>query len=94
MEFLVLEMKIMEISFHSNSVEAYSSFIGLSSTRNGHAGYNRVTSEVFRTLRAGGKLFTVEVDWVNIPLIIDLFNKINKKPWETFTDAMAIGNIS
>ena len=88
------QFSLMDIPFQSNSVEAYSSFIGLSSTKGGQSGYERVTSEVFRTLRSGGKLFTVEVDWANIPLIIDLFNKINQKPWEIFTDAMATGNIS
>lgn len=88
------QFSLMDIPFHSNSVEAYSSFIGLSSTRNGQAGYNRVTSEVFRTLRPGGKLFAVEVDWTDIPLIIDLFNKINQKPWDIFTEAIDAGNLS
>ena len=88
------QFSLMDIPFQSNSVATYSSFIGLSSTRNGQSGYNRVTSEVFRTLKSGGKLFTVEVDWANIPLIIDLFHKINQKPWNIFTEAIDAGNLS
>ena len=86
------QFSIMDIPFKDNSVSAYSSFIGLGSTRDGPAGYSRVTEEVFRTLKHGGKLFTVEVDWADIPAILNLFGKMNRRPWSVFTEAMETGN--
>lgn len=86
------QFSLMDIPFKDNSVSAYSSFIGLGSTRSGLAGYDHVVTEVFRTLKPGGKLFTVEVDWTNIPDIIDLFHKMNQQPWDIFSESMETGN--
>lgn len=85
------QFSLMDIPFKDNSVPVYSSFIGLSSTKEGLAGYNHVTKEVFRSLNPGGKLFTVEVDWTDIPSIINLFSKMDKHPWSIFTEAIETG---
>ena len=82
------QFSLMDIPFKDDSIPAYSSFIGLGSTRGGPEGYNRVTQEIFRTLKHGGKLFTVEAEWADIPGIVNLFGKMNRQPWDIFTQSM------
>lgn len=75
-----------ELPFKNNSVEAFSSFIGLSSTRQGNAGYDQSVAELFRTLKMGGCFYTIENEWTNIPVILDLFKSIGQEPWSTFLE--------
>ncbi len=72
------------IPIKSNSVQAYSSYIGISSTRRGENGYAAALSEVHRTLVKNGLLYTIENEWANIPAILDLFDKMHCKPWFVF----------
>ena len=57
------QFSLFDIPFTNGSVEAYSSFLGLSSTRNGEEGYRKALSEIYRTLAENGRFYTVESDW-------------------------------
>ena len=78
------QFSVLNIPFCDNSVSAYSSFIGISSTRNGYDGYRRALSEIYRTLKVGGKLYAIENEWTNITQILELFKSNNKQPWDCF----------
>ena len=78
------QFSVLDIPFKDNLVSAYSSFIGLSSTRSGSKGYDKAISEVHRTLKRGGYLYTVENEWTNVSEILDLFKMMNKQPWNIF----------
>ncbi len=78
------QFSLFSIPIKNDSVTAYSSFAGISSTRNGSAGYEKVLSEIYRTLTPGGKLYTIETEWVDIFKIHDVFDKMNQKPWTVF----------
>lgn len=80
------QFSIFDIPFKDNSVDAYSSYIGISSTRNGNDGYNQALKEIHRTLADGGMLFCVESEWNNVPEIINLFEKNNMQTWDCFKE--------
>ena len=78
------QFSALDIPFRNNSVSAYSSFIGISSTRNSFEGYLQVLSEIRRTLRAGGRLYAIENEWTDIPKILELFKANSMQPWDCF----------
>ena len=78
------QCSLMALPFRENSVQAYTSMIGLSSTRGGEAGIMTALAEVWRTLTPGGKLYTVEAEWTDVPTILDLFDKMGQRPWDAF----------
>ncbi len=84
MEFA--QFSALNIPFQDNSVSAYSSFIGISSTRNGMDGYLQAVSEIYRTLKVGGRLYAIENEWTNIPQILELFQENKKQPWDCFLE--------
>ena len=80
------QFSVQQLPFHNDSVEAFSSFIGLSSTRQGNVGYEQAISELHRTLKKGGCFYTIENEWTNIPVILDLFSRIGQEPWNCFLE--------
>ena len=40
----------------------------------------------FSPTKAGGKLYAVENEWVNVPQILELFKSNNKQPWDCFLE--------
>ena len=78
------QFSAQQLPFHNDSIEAFCSFIGLSSTRQGNAGYEQAISELHRTLRDDGCFYTIENEWNNIPVILDLFSKMGQEPWHCF----------
>ena len=78
------QFSLFELPFKNESVKAFSSFIGVSSTRGGTEGYDKALSEIYRCLDNGGRFYTVENEWSDIPLILDLFEKMGKEPWSVF----------
>lgn len=80
------QFSAFDIPLKSDSVEAYSSFIGVSSTRNGESGYTAALSEIRRTLAADGRFYTVENEWTDIPAILGVFDKMNRQPWDCFRE--------
>ena len=80
------QFSLFDIPIKNDSVKAYSSFIGISSTRNGSAGYDKALLEIYRTLVPGGKLYAIETEWTDIPAILDVFDKMNQKPWPVFLE--------
>lgn len=80
------QFSAFNIPFKNNSVRAYSSFIGLSSTRNGNSGIDLALSEIYRTLIDGGSYYAIENEWNDIPAILDLFDKIHRQPWSVFRE--------
>lgn len=77
---------VFDIPFQNNSIQAYSSYIGLSNTRHGNDGYKRALSEIYRTLIEGGMFYAIESEWNDIPAILDLFDKIGMQPWQIFEE--------
>ncbi len=80
------QFSLFNIPFKDNSVQAYSSFIGISSTREGNYGYSKALSEIYRTLVDGGMFFTIESQWNDVSQALKLFDKINMQPWICFKE--------
>lgn len=80
------QFSVFNIPIRSNTVHAYSSFIGISSTRNGENGYDAALSEIHRTLVKNGLFYTIENEWTDIPTILSLFDRINQQPWSVFCE--------
>ena len=80
-QFSVLNMPISD-----SGVMTYGSFLCLSSTRNGSMGYNKALAEIFRTLAPKGHLYTIESEWVDVPAILNVFEKSGIKPWNCFLE--------
>lgn len=78
------QFSAFDIPIRSNTVQAYSSFIGISSTRSGGNGYALSLSEIYRTLVDGGAFYTIESEWTDTSAVLSLFDKIRQKPWPVF----------
>lgn len=79
-------ISVLDMPFQDNSVPSFSSNIGLSSTRNGEAGYDAAVKEVYRCLEPGGYLYAIESEWMDIPAILQVFEKWGQEPWDCFTE--------
>ena len=79
------QFSLMNIQLKNNSVPAYSSNIGLSSTRAGEEGKERALSEIYRTLIKDGFFYTIENEWDNVDRILKVFHAMNWEPWTEFT---------
>ena len=80
------QFSAFEIPIKSNTVQAYSSFIGISSTRGGENGYTAALSEIRRTLAEGGAFYALESEWTDIETILGLFDKMGQRPWDVFCE--------
>lgn len=80
------QFSAFSIPIKSNAVQAYSSFIGISSTRNGENGYAVALSEIHRTLAKNGLLYAIENEWADVPAILSLFERMNQQPWSIFSE--------
>ena len=80
------QFSVLDIPIKNESVQAYSSFIGISSTRNGERGYILALSEIYRTLTKGGLFYTIENEWTDVPAILNLFEKMDQQPWTIFCE--------
>jgi len=80
------QCSLMALPFRSNAVRAYTSMIGLSSTRGGEAGIMTALAEIYRTLVPGGRLYAVEAEWSDVAAIFDLFDKMGQQPWAVFRE--------
>lgn len=79
------QCSLMALPFQNDAVRAYTSMIGLSSTRGGEEGMMTALAEVHRTLMPGGKLYAIEAEWTDVPTILGLFDKMGQQPWAIFT---------
>ncbi|MBQ8799252.1 MAG: NUDIX domain-containing protein [Lachnospiraceae bacterium] len=79
------QFSVLDMPFKDNSVPSFSSYIGLSSTRNGEAGYDVAIKEVYRCLMPGGYLYAIESEWMDVPAILQVFEKMGQEPWTCFT---------
>ena len=75
------QFSLMDIPFLDHTVPAYSSYIGLSSTRSGEAGHERALREIYRTLMQNGFLYTVETTWTDTEAMLRVFRETGKTPW-------------
>lgn len=80
------QFSLLDIPFKDESIDVYTSYLGIGSTRHGEKGYDKVLSELFRTLKPGGKLFTVEGEWIDKSAYLELFSKMNREPWQCFIE--------
>ena len=74
------QFSLMDIPFRDNTVPAYSSYIGLSSTRNGVEGHVQVLREIYRTLTGNGFFYTIET-WMDTEAMLRVFRESGKTPW-------------
>ena len=77
---------LMDLPFKSNSVDVVTSYIGLGSTRDGESGKIKATSEVFRILKPGGVLITVENEWLERDAIAEVFRLWGRPIWSSFAE--------
>lgn len=82
----LLEASLYDLPFRAGSAEAFTSMIGISSTRNGEEGYRKALREIARALSSGGVLYAVENEWVDVPGILSLFQKAGETPWDVFLE--------
>lgn len=75
------QFSLMDIPFRDNTVSAYSSYIGLSSTRNGEEGHEQALREIYRTLMKNGFLYTIETTWTDTEAMLRVFRETGKTPW-------------
>ena len=80
------QFSVLDMPFKDNSVPSFSSNIGLSSTRDGEAGYDAAVKEVYRCLESGGYLYAIESEWMDIPAILQVFEQWGQEPWTCFTE--------
>ena len=80
------EASLFRLPFLDGSVPAYTSFIGISSTRNGEEGCATALGEIRRTLREDGAVYAVENEYENLPGILRLFEKAGEEPWDVFRE--------
>lgn len=78
------QCSLMALPFSDNTVRAYTSMIGVSSTRGGKAGVRTALAEIYRTLAPGGRFYTIEAEWTDIPAILRLFERMGQQPWAIF----------
>lgn len=81
------QFSVLDMPFKDNSVPSFSSNIGLSSVRGGQEDYDKAVKEVYRCLMPGGYLYAIESEWLDIPAILQVFEKWGQKPWNCFTEA-------
>ena len=80
------QFSVLDMPFKDGSVPSFSSNIGLSSVRGGQVDYDKAVKEVFRCLEPGGYLYAVESEWIDIPAILQVFEKWGQEPWNCFTE--------
>ena len=81
------QFSVLDMPFKDNSVSAFSSNIGLSSVRGGQEDYDKAVKEVYRCLEQGGYLYAIESEWMDIPAILQVFEKWGQEPWICFTES-------
>jgi len=81
-----VQFSVLDMPFKDNSVPSFSSNIGLSSTRDGEAGYDAAVKEVYRCLMPGGYLYAIESEWLDVTAILQVFEKWGQEPWTCFTE--------
>ncbi len=81
------QCSVLDMPFKDGSVPAFSSNIGLSSVRGGQEEYDNAVKEVYRCLAPGGYLYAIESEWMDIPAILQVFEKMGQEPWNCFIEA-------
>ena len=79
------QFSMFDLPFENNSVGAYSSFIGVSSSRRGEDGFVSALSEIRRTLDADGAFYTVENEWADVGKVLELFDKTGRQ-WDAIPE--------
>ena len=79
-----LQFSLLNNPLKNDSVDIYTSNLGIGSTRYGEEGYSKVLSELYRTLKPGGMIYTIEGEWIDKTAFLKLFEKMNQQPWDIF----------
>lgn len=64
------QFSVLDMPIKSGTVQVYSSFIGIYSTRSGDSSYRLALFEIYRTLTDGGLLYTIENEWSDVSAIL------------------------
>lgn len=85
------QFSVMDIPLANCSFENVTSFIGLSSTRNGCYGQMQAIREIHRVLKRGGRLITIESDgWADIDAVKKAYDLWNPPLWKPFDDGKTV----
>ena len=80
------QFSVLDMPFRDNSVPGFCSYIGLSSVRGGQEDYDKAVKEVYRCLVPDGYFYAIESEWMDIPAILQVFEKWGQKPWTCFAE--------
>ena len=80
------QFSMFNIPFIDESIDIFTSYLGIGSTRNGEKGYDKALSELYRTLKPNGKIFAIEGEWIDKNSFLELFLRINQEPWQCFKE--------
>lgn len=72
---------VMDMPIKSNSVDVVTSFIGISSTREGEQGKMKAINEVYRILKNDGYFIAIENEWIDFNAIEEVFKLWGKPVW-------------
>jgi len=75
---------IMDMPLKNDSIDMITSFIGVSSSRQGEEGEVKALKEIFRVLKNGGYLIAIENEWTDYDAIEEVFNLWGKPVWQGF----------
>ena len=71
----------LDMPIKNNSFDIVTSFIGISSTREGENGEVQALNEIFRVLKSGGCLIAIENEWIDFDAIRRVFELWNQPIW-------------
>ena len=80
------QFSMFDIPFKDESIDIFTSYLGISSTRSGEKGYDKALSELYRALKPNGKIFTIEGEWIDKNAFLELFYRIGQEPWQCFKE--------
>ncbi len=80
------QFSLFDIPIEDSTVKACGGFLCLSSTRFGNKEFDTALSEIYRILVPKGRLYVIENEWLNVPSILDVFEKSNIQPWTCFLE--------
>lgn len=74
---------VTDMPIKSSSVDIVTSFIGISSTREGEQGKTKALKEIFRILKNDGYFIAVENEWTDFDAIEKTFQLWGRPVWKT-----------
>lgn len=78
---------ILDIPLKSECFNIVTSYLGISSTRSGNKGIKQALREVYRVLKKGGMLITIENEWTDLKSIEEVFSRWGRPVWPSIYES-------